>query len=90
MWCCRRMEKIIWTDLVRNGVLHGVKEESNVLHTVNGWEAIWIGHILRRNCRVKYMIEGKIESRTEMTGRQGRRRKQLLDDLKARRGSWEL
>jgi hypothetical protein len=83
--------EIIWTDLVRNGgVLRGVKEESNVLHTVNGWEAIWIGHILRRNCRVKYLIKGKIESRTEMTGRQGRRRKQLLDDLKARRGSLEL
>jgi hypothetical protein len=27
MWCRRRMEKIIWTDRVRNGEdLHGEKE----------------------------------------------------------------
>jgi len=44
MWCWRRMEKISWTDHVRN--------------------------------------EGGIE----VTGRQGRRRRKLLDDLKERRG----
>jgi hypothetical protein len=32
MWCWRRMEKISWTDRVRNEeVLHGVKEERNIL-----------------------------------------------------------
>ena len=32
---CRSMEKISWTDLVRNGkVLHRVKEERNILHTI--------------------------------------------------------
>ena len=31
MWCCRRMEKISWTDHVRNEVLNGVKEERNYL-----------------------------------------------------------
>jgi len=41
-----------------------------------------MGHILRRNCLLKYIIEGKIERKIEMTGRVGRRRKQLLDDLK--------
>jgi len=35
MWCCRRMEKIIWTDHVRcEEVLHTVKEDRNILHTV--------------------------------------------------------
>jgi len=35
MWCSRRMEKIIWTDHVRNKeVLHRVKEERNILHTI--------------------------------------------------------
>jgi hypothetical protein len=35
MWGCRRMEKISWTDRVRNEeVLHRVKEERNILHTV--------------------------------------------------------
>jgi hypothetical protein len=35
MWCWRRMEKISWTDRVRNEeVLHRVEEERNILHTI--------------------------------------------------------
>jgi hypothetical protein len=35
MWCWRRMEKISWTDRVRNEeVLHTVKEERNIVHTI--------------------------------------------------------
>jgi hypothetical protein len=34
---------------------------------------------LSRNCLLKYVIEGKIEGTIEVTGRRGRRRKQLLD-----------
>jgi hypothetical protein len=45
---------------------------------------------LRRNCLLKQVIEGKIEGRLEVTRRWGRRRKQLLDDLKETRGSWIL
>jgi hypothetical protein len=48
----------------------------------------WIGHILRRNCLLKHVFEGKLEGRIEMTGRRGRRRKQLLDDLKEKRRYW--
>jgi hypothetical protein len=36
------------------------------------------------------VIEGKPEGRIEMTGRRGRRRKQLLDDLKEKRRYWKL
>jgi hypothetical protein len=35
--------------------------------------------------KVKHVIEGKLEGRIEMTGRRGRRRKQLLDDLKEKK-----
>jgi hypothetical protein len=81
------MEKISWTDRVRNEeVLHRVKEERNIVHTVKRNKANWIGHILRRNCLLTHVIEGKLEGRIEMTGRLGRRRKQLLDDLKEKRG----
>jgi hypothetical protein len=45
--------------------------------TYNKKKANWIGHILRRNCLLKHAIEGKLEERIEMTGRQGRRCKQL-------------
>jgi hypothetical protein len=36
------------------------------------------------------VIEGKLEGRIEMTVRQGRRHKQLLDDLKEKRRYWKL
>jgi hypothetical protein len=65
MWCWRRME-ISWTDRVRNKeVLHRVKDERNIVHTIKRRNANWIGHILRRNCPLKHVIEGKIEERSD-------------------------
>jgi hypothetical protein len=49
-------------------------------------QANWIGHILRRNCLLCHIIEGKIIG----TRRRGRRRKQLLDDLMEAKIYWEL
>jgi hypothetical protein len=49
-------------------------------------KANWIGYILRRNCLLKQVVEGKIKGGIEMTGRRGRRRRELLDGLKERRG----
>jgi hypothetical protein len=87
MWCWRRMEKISWTDQVRNEeVLLRVKEQRNILHEIRKRKANWIGHILRRNCLLQWVIEGKIKGGIEVTGRRGRRRRKLLDDLKERRG----
>jgi hypothetical protein len=39
--------------------------------------ANWIGHMLCRNCLLKFVIERKMA----MTGRQRRRSKQLLDGV---------
>jgi len=81
------MEKISWTDHVRNEeVLLRVKEERNILHEIRKRKANWIGHILRRNCLLQRVIEGKIKEGIEVTGRRGGRRRKLLDDLKERRG----
>ena len=44
-------------------------------------KANWIGHVLRRNCLLQQVIEGKIKVRIEVTGRRGRRHSKLLDDL---------
>jgi hypothetical protein len=41
---------------------------------------------LHRNCLLQRVIVGKIQGEIEVTGRQGRRRRKLLDDLKERRG----
>jgi len=85
MWCWRRMEKISWTDHVRNEeVLLRVKEQRNILHEISKRKANWIGHILRRNCLLQGVIEGKIKGEMEVIGRRGRRRRKLLDDVKER------
>jgi len=76
---------------VRNEeVLHRVNEERNILQTTKRRKANWIGYILRRNCRLRHVTEGKIEGRTEVTGRRGRISKELLDDLEEMRGCWKL
>ena len=81
------MEKISWTDHVRNEeVLLRVNEQRNILHEISKLKANWIGHILSRNCLLKQVIEGKIRGEMEVRRRRGRRRKKLLDDLKDRRG----
>ena len=81
------MEKISWTDHVRNEeVLLRVNERRNVLHEINKRKANWIGHLLRRNCLLQRVIEGKIKGGIKVTGRRGRRRRKLLDDLKERKG----
>jgi len=81
------MEKISWTDHVRNeDVLLRVKGQRNILHEIRKWKANWIGQILRRNCLLQRVSEEKIQGGIEVTGRRGRRRWKLLDDLKEMRG----
>jgi hypothetical protein len=41
------------------------------------------------HCLLKHVIKGEIEGSVEMTGRRGRRRKQLLCDLKVKSGYWK-
>jgi len=72
---------------VRNEeVLLRVKEQRNILHEIRKQKANWIGHILCRNCLLQRVTEEKIQGEIEVTGRQGRRHRKLLDDLKERIG----
>jgi hypothetical protein len=50
---------------VKNEVLHRVKEERNILHTIKIRKANWIGDILRRNCPLKHVTEGKKKGRED-------------------------
>ena len=60
MWCWRRMEKISWTDHVRNKeVLLRVNEQRNILNEIRKRKANWIGHILRRNCLLVLEKDGE-------------------------------
>ena len=85
MW--RRMEKINWTDRVINEVLHRVKEEMNILHTIKRRKANWIGHILRRNCLLKHVTEGKIEGQKWREEEEGGVRSYLVT---LRKRYWKL
>jgi hypothetical protein len=72
---------------VRNEeVLLRVKEQRNILHEICKRKANLIGHILRTNCLLQQVIEGNIKGEIEVTGRRGRRSRNLLDDIKERRG----
>jgi hypothetical protein len=74
------MEKINLTDRVRNEeVLQRVKENAYPTYKKRRKAK---GHILLRNCLLEHVIEGNIEGKRVVTGRRGRRRKQLLDDLR--------
>jgi len=66
-------------------VLLRVNEQRNILHEIRKRKANWFGHILRRNCLLKQVIERKIKGEMEVARRRGKRRKKLLD-LKDRRG----
>jgi hypothetical protein len=61
-------------------VILRINEQRNILHEIIKKKSNWIGHILRRNSRLKQVIEGKMMGQVEVT----RRRKKLLDDL----GDW--
>jgi hypothetical protein len=69
LWGRKRLEKIISADRVKNEVLRRAKKRK---------KANWIGHALHRNCSLKQLTEWHIA----VNGRQGRRSKQLLVDLK--------
>jgi hypothetical protein len=71
-------KKISWTEHVRNEeVLRRVNEQWNILHEIVNER--------RRNCFLQPVTEGKIKGGIEVTGRRGRRRRKLLDDLKEKR-----
>jgi hypothetical protein len=63
-------------------VLHRVKKERNIVHTIKRKKADWMGRIPCRNCHLSDVIVEETEGKIDVTGSRGRRRKQLLDDLK--------
>jgi len=70
------MEKISWTDHVRNEeVLLRVKEKRNILNEISKRKANWIGHILGRNCLLKRVIEKK-DKREDRSDRKTRKKTQ--------------
>ena len=74
MWYWRRMEKISWTERMRNEeVLLRVMEQRIILHEISKRKATWIGHILRRNCLLQRVIEMK-DKRGDRSDRKTRKK----------------
>jgi len=67
-----------------------VRNEDVLLHEIRKRKANWTGHILRRNCLLQRVIEGKIKRGIEVTGRRRRRHRKLLVYLKESRGYYYL
>jgi hypothetical protein len=60
---------------VRNEeVLLRVKEQRNILHEISKRKANWIGHILRRNCRLQRVVERKIKGGGDRSDRKTRKK----------------
>jgi hypothetical protein len=62
------LEKISWTNRVRNEVLHRVKEERNIVHAIKRRKANGVGHVWRRRCLLKHIIEGKVGRKDRSEG----------------------
>jgi len=67
--CWRRMETISWTEDVKKEVLHNIKEERNIPHTLKRRKVNGTGHTLCSNCILKHITAGKLEGRMEVMGR---------------------
>ena len=81
MYVCISRNQFCWRNFLNHYIYKGLRNAIYIYLQAN-----WIGHILRRNCLLQRVIKGKIKGRIEVTGRRGRRRRKLLDDLTERRG----
>jgi len=52
-----------------------VKEHRNILHQISKQKINWIGHILRRNCLLQRVIEGKIKGGGGESGARKKKKK---------------
>ena len=85
MRCWSRMEKIKWSEKVSNEqVLDRIVEKRALLNNIPHRKAIWFRHIMRRSC----LLHDAIEEYTKDLKGVGRRRTQLLDDLRNWRSYW--
>ena len=73
------MEKIRWSE-------KHIGEKRTLLNNMLCRKSNWIDNILRRNFLLHDAIEGQMTYVKEV----GRRRTQLLDDLRNRRRYWEI
>ncbi|KAJ4427404.1 hypothetical protein ANN_25026 [Periplaneta americana] len=78
MWIWRRMERVNWTDRIRNEAMLGrVGEERMTLKLIRKRKRNWLGHWIRINSLLKDPLEGMVNGRRVRV----RRRYQMIDDM---------
>ena len=78
MWIWRRMERVKWTDKIKNEVvLERMGEGRIILELIKKRERNCLGHWLRRNCLLKNVLEGMVNGKKI----RGRRRYQMIDNI---------
>ena len=71
----RRMERVKWTDKIKNAiVLERVGEGRIMLELLKKRERNWLDHWLRRNCLLKDALKGMVNGKKV----RGRRRYQMI------------
>jgi hypothetical protein len=60
MWCWRKIEKIFWTDHVRNEEeLLKVNDQRNIVHEIRKRKSNWSGHIYVETSFYKEVLKEK-------------------------------
>ena len=78
MWIWRSIERVKWTDKIKNAVvLERVVEGIIMLKLIKKRKINWLGHWLRRNCLLKDALEGMVNGKKV----RGRRRYQIIDNI---------
>ena len=78
MWVWRRVERVKWTDRIKNAVvLERVGEGRIMLELQRKRKRNWLGHWVRRNCLLKDALEGMVNGKKV----HGRRRYQMIDNI---------
>ena len=88
MWVWRRMERVKWTDKIKNAVvLERVGEGRIMLELIRERKRNWLGHWLR-NCLLKDALEGMVNGKKVRGRRNG-----LYEDTKRKaekRVEWKM
>ena len=78
MWIWSRIERVKWTDNIKNAVvLERVGEGRIMLELIKKRKRNWLDHWLRRNCMLKDALEGMVNGEKV----RGRRRYQMIDNF---------
>ena len=69
-YICKVQDRCTISWVVSNALIR-VNEQRNIIHEIRKRKANWIGHILRRNCLLQQVIEGKTKEQIQEDEEEG-------------------